>query len=70
MSEGFRPKRPEDFNASKDFLKAFGVHEPTSTADELRLLREEIRQLREALNPPKSALIVGADVERILRTLK
>ena len=39
-------------------------------ASELAKLRQEIQWLREMLIPPKSALIVGADVERILKELK
>ena len=44
---------------------------PTSSvAAELSALRDEIKTLREALNPPKSALITGPEVERVFKALK
>lgn len=48
----------------------FKEFEKVDVASELAKLREEIKSLREALNPPKSALIIGPDVERILKELK
>lgn len=44
--------------------------ERVDVASELVKLRQEIQWLREMLIPPKSALIVGEDVERILKELK
>jgi hypothetical protein len=70
VSEGTFARRPNDEKTySPQFLRDLMVN-PGSTADELRQLREEIKALREALTPPKSILIVGADVERILREIK
>ena len=54
----------------ESFRKLFNELNNIDVAGELSLLRDEIKALRDALHPPKSALIVGADVERILRTLK
>lgn len=48
----------------------FKEFEHVDVASELAKLRVELQTLRETLLPPKSALIVGADVERILRSLK
>lgn len=40
-----------------------------SITDELVALRQEIQWLREMLIPPKSALIIGPEVERILKEI-
>lgn len=40
-----------------------------SITDELAALRKEIQWLREMLIPPKSALIVGPEVERVLKEI-
>ena len=36
---------------------------------ELCNIRQELKELKETLNPPKSVLIVGPEVERILASL-
>lgn len=40
-----------------------------SMAIELAALREEVRLLRESLMPPKSILIVGVEVDRVMAIL-
>ncbi len=39
-------------------------------AEELAALREEVRQLRLALIPPKSVILVGSEVDRLYSALK
>ena len=48
----------------------FKEFEKVDVASEIAKLRNEIQWLREMLIPPKSALIIGPDVERILKELK
>lgn len=39
-------------------------------AAELAALRTEVRALRQALNPPKSAILTGPEVDRVFAALK
>lgn len=67
MSQGTFGRRPNDEKSyGSEFLRDL-MTTPGSTADELRHLREEIKALREALTTPKSILITGPEVERILK---
>lgn len=53
-----------------DFLGHFPVTHGNNIAGELAAIRAELRALREALAPPKSAIITGPEVERIFSALK
>lgn len=43
--------------------------ERRNVANEIASLRQEIQWLREMLIPPKSALIIGLEVERVLKEI-
>lgn len=47
----------------------FGGAPTPALSAELASIRDEIRQLREALMPPKSVLITGPEVARVMAAL-
>lgn len=56
-------------SASEMARKLFGPLDELTIASQLAELRQEIRQLREAIQPTKSTLIIGPDVERVMAAL-
>lgn len=49
--------------------KLFGPLDELTIASQLSALRQEVQQLRETLQPPKSMLITGPEVERVMAAL-
>ncbi len=65
MSQNIR----DPFESNRSLPPLFRDFGNIEILNELAAIRQEIKELKEALNPPKSIIITGPDVERILRNL-
>lgn len=65
-----KPNREVPQHLSDAARRLFGHTDELSVASELAALRAEVRELRETLCPPKSMLIIGPEVERVMAALK